>query len=99
MATLMFERVVGVTLSSLMPLRRAGRRELIARHTSTVRAGTDDPVTTTKRGTTTMTTTDEHDIDVESINLTDPAFWKTSLEQRQAGFAALRRHKPIAFFE
>lgn len=35
---------------------------------------------------------------LEDINLTDPAFWATSLEERQAGFATLRREKPIAFF-
>ena len=44
-------------------------------------------------------TTIDNEIDVESINLTDPDFWRLPLEQRQAGFAALRRHKPIAFFE
>lgn len=44
-------------------------------------------------------TTIDNEIDVESINLTDPDFWRLPLEQRQAGFAALRRHKPIAFFD
>ena len=38
-------------------------------------------------------------ISVDDINLTDPAFWTQSLEQRQAGFALLRRERPIAFFE
>ena len=46
-----------------------------------------------------MTTTDGYDIDVDSINLTDAAFWTTPLEERMAGFAALRRDRPIAFFE
>jgi cytochrome P450 len=38
-------------------------------------------------------------LNVNDINLTDPAFWTQSLEQRQAGFAALRRERPVAFFE
>jgi methyl-branched lipid omega-hydroxylase len=46
-----------------------------------------------------MTASADHDIDVDSINLTDSAFWTTPLEERHAAFAALRRHKPIAFFE
>ena len=53
----------------------------------------------TDRGNRDMTTASEHDIDVDAINLTDAAFWTTPLEERQAGFAALRRHRPIAFFE
>lgn len=44
-------------------------------------------------------TTSQADIDVESVNLTDPDFWRRPLEERHAGFAALRRRKPIAFFE
>jgi cytochrome P450 len=33
------------------------------------------------------------------VNLTDPAFWTQPLDKRQAGFATLRRERPIAFFE
>ncbi len=33
------------------------------------------------------------------VNLSDPAFWTQPLEQRQAGFATLRREDPIAFFD
>jgi methyl-branched lipid omega-hydroxylase len=40
-----------------------------------------------------------HRVDVDAIDLTDPSFWTTSLEERQAGFAALRRDRPIAFFD
>jgi cytochrome P450 len=35
---------------------------------------------------------------VDDIDLTDAAFWTQPLEQRQAGFATLRRERPIAFF-
>jgi methyl-branched lipid omega-hydroxylase len=38
-------------------------------------------------------------LSIDDINLTDPAFWTQPLAQRQAGFAALRRERPIAFFE
>ncbi|HUR76906.1 MAG TPA: cytochrome P450 [Acidimicrobiales bacterium] len=38
-------------------------------------------------------------ISSEAINLTDPAFWMQPLERRQAGFAALRRERPLGFFE
>ncbi len=38
-------------------------------------------------------------LSIDDINLTDPAFWTQPLDQRQAGFAALRRQKPIAFFD
>lgn len=37
--------------------------------------------------------------DVDDIDLTSNAFWTQPLEQRQAGFAALRRERPIAFFK
>jgi cytochrome P450 len=37
--------------------------------------------------------------DVDAIDLTDPAFWRWPLEQRQAAFATLRREKPIGHFE
>ena len=40
-----------------------------------------------------------HEIGVDDINLTDPAFWTRPLEERQAAFATLRRERPIAFFE
>ena len=40
-----------------------------------------------------------HEIALDDINLTDPAFWTRPLEERQAGFATLRRERPIAFFE
>jgi cytochrome P450 len=36
---------------------------------------------------------------IDDINLTDPAFWTQPLDQRQAGFALLRRERPIAFYE
>lgn len=35
---------------------------------------------------------------VDDIDLTSNAFWTQPLEQRQAGFATLRRERPIAFF-
>ncbi len=35
---------------------------------------------------------------VDDINLTSAEFWTQSLEARQAGFATLRREKPIGFF-
>ncbi|HYD10349.1 MAG TPA: cytochrome P450, partial [Acidimicrobiales bacterium] len=40
-----------------------------------------------------------HEMGIDDINLTDPAFWRRPLEERQAGFATLRRERPIAFFE
>ncbi len=40
-----------------------------------------------------------HDIGIDEIDLTDPAFWTRPLEERQAAFATLRRERPIAFFE
>jgi cytochrome P450 len=40
-----------------------------------------------------------HELRLDDINLTDPAFWTTPLEVRQAAFATLRRERPIAFFE
>ncbi len=36
---------------------------------------------------------------VDDIDLTSNAFWTQPLEQRQAGFATLRRERPIAFFK
>lgn len=36
--------------------------------------------------------------DVDSIDLSDPAFWGLPLEARDAAFAALRRDRPFAFF-
>ena len=33
----------------------------------------------------------------DDIDLTSNAFWTQPLEQRQAGFATLRRERPIAF--
>jgi cytochrome P450 len=35
---------------------------------------------------------------VDDIDLTSNAFWTQPLEQRQAGFATLRRERPIAYF-
>jgi cytochrome P450 len=40
-----------------------------------------------------------HEVRLDDINLTDPAFWTTPLEVRQAAFATLRRERPIAFFD
>ena len=37
-------------------------------------------------------------ISADDIDLTSNAFWTQPLEQRQAGFATLRRERPIAFF-
>jgi cytochrome P450 len=37
--------------------------------------------------------------DVDAIDLTDPAFWVLPLEERQAGFATLRRERPMPRFE
>jgi cytochrome P450 len=36
---------------------------------------------------------------IDDVNLTDPAFWTQPLAARQAGFATLRRERPVAFFE
>jgi len=40
-----------------------------------------------------------HELSLDEIDLTDPAFWTRPLEVRQAAFATLRRERPIAFFE
>jgi cytochrome P450 len=37
--------------------------------------------------------------DVESINLSDLEFWAKPWEEREAAFAALRRDRPLAFFQ
>lgn len=37
-------------------------------------------------------------ISVDDIDLTSNAFWTLPLEQRQAGFAALRKDRPIAYY-
>ncbi len=38
-------------------------------------------------------------VPLADVNLTDPAFWTQPLEKRQAGFATLRRERPVAFFD
>ena len=36
-------------------------------------------------------------VDVDSINISDPEFWKASREVRESTFATLRREAPIKF--
>jgi len=38
-------------------------------------------------------------LDVDAINLSDPAFWARPMAEREGGFATLRRERPVSFHE
>ena len=37
-------------------------------------------------------------VSLDSIDLSDPEFWKSGWSEREAAFRTLRRERPMAFF-